>query len=156
MPVITPAQQLVEETPNKGDIPPNVDHWISKPGDLTQFGAFIEVLQPGTRSSITHWHSNEDEMVYVLEGVVTLIEGKSTTLLHPGDAATFKAGVPVGHCLWNQSRTPTRCLIVGTRAQIDKVTYPEHDRVLHRDRTRAEDRWTDAEGNPTSNPYADW
>lgn len=156
MPVITPAQQLVEETPNKGDIPPNVDHWISKPGDLTQFGAFIEVLQPGTRSSITHWHSNEDEMVYVLEGVVTLIEGEASTLLHPGDAATFKAGAPVGHCLWNQSSTPTRCLIVGTRAQIDTVTYPEHNRVLHRDRTRAEDRWTDTQGNPTSNPYSDW
>jgi uncharacterized cupin superfamily protein len=40
---------------------------------------------PGTRSSIKHWHSDEDELVYVLEGDVTLIEGDSESLLRPGD-----------------------------------------------------------------------
>ena len=49
--------------------------WISEPGGLTQFGALIEVLPPGSRSSLKHWHSAEDEMVYVLDGEVTLIEG---------------------------------------------------------------------------------
>jgi oxalate decarboxylase/phosphoglucose isomerase-like protein (cupin superfamily) len=39
-----------------------------------QFGAFVEILQPGSRSSLRHWHSAEDEMVYVLEGRVTLVE----------------------------------------------------------------------------------
>ncbi|MCL6436400.1 MAG: cupin domain-containing protein [Leptolyngbyaceae cyanobacterium HOT.MB2.61] len=34
----------------------------------------MEVLQPGSRSSNKHWHSAEDEMVYVLEGEITLIE----------------------------------------------------------------------------------
>ena len=75
MPAITPAQQLVEESPNAGELPPNVESWISEPGGITQFGAFVQVLQPGTRSSIKHWHSDEDEMVYVLEGVITLVEG---------------------------------------------------------------------------------
>jgi uncharacterized cupin superfamily protein len=37
-----------------------------------------------------HWHSNEDEIVYVLEGEVTLIEDGAETVLHAGDCATFR------------------------------------------------------------------
>jgi uncharacterized cupin superfamily protein len=83
---------------------------------VTQFGAFIEELQPSSRSSIKHWHSAEDEMGYVLEGEIMLIEGDVETLLRAGDAATFQAGVPVGHFLQNRSTKATRCLVVGTRA----------------------------------------
>lgn len=128
-------------------------HWISAAGGLTQFGAFIETLPPGSQSSIKHWHSNEDEMIYVLDGSVTLLEGDMETPLHAGDAATFRAGDPVGHCLENRSTTPTRYLVVGTRAPVDTITYPDHDRIYHRDRLQSTTVWTDAAGNPTSNPY---
>ncbi|WP_088280195.1 cupin domain-containing protein [Ideonella sp. A 288] len=142
----------------QGDAPaagaPNLTLWISEAGGLGQFGAFVEVLQPGTRSSLAHWHSAEDEMVYVLEGQVTLVEGTTETVLHPGDAATFKAGVPVGHCLWNRSAAPTRCLVVGTRAPLDRITYPELDRVRVRDRSLPDDTWTTIAGAPASSPFA--
>jgi uncharacterized cupin superfamily protein len=42
--------------------------WVSEAAGLTQFGVFVEILQPETCSSIKHWHCAEDEMVYVLEG----------------------------------------------------------------------------------------
>ncbi|MEH1918242.1 cupin domain-containing protein [Nostoc sp.] len=89
MTVITPDRFVVEESPSHAAHEPNRTLWISEAGGLTQFGAFIEVLQPGSRSSIKHWHSGEDEMVYVLEGEITLIEGDTKTVLRPGDAATF-------------------------------------------------------------------
>jgi uncharacterized cupin superfamily protein len=73
--------------------------------------------------------------------------------LTAGDAATFRAGVPVGHCLENRSNAPTRCLVVGTRAPLDRITYPDHDRVCHRDRSRPDDVWTDLAGAPASRPY---
>lgn len=131
----------------------DLTQWISEAGGLTQFGAFIETLQPGARSSIKHWHSAEDEMVYVLEGEVSLVENDAETLLHPGDAATFRAGEAVGHFLWNRSALPTRCLVVGTRAPLDRITYPDHDRVCHRDRALPDDIWTTAAGEPASSPY---
>ncbi len=154
MPVITPADQHVETITCFEGKAPNLECWLTEPGHLTQFGAFIQVLQPGTRSSIKHWHSDEDELVYVLEGDVTLIEGDSESLLRPGDAAVFKAGVPVGHSLWNKSENPIKCLVVGTRAQVDRVTYPDHNRLLLRDRSQPEDLWTDLQGNPASDPYS--
>ena len=91
MPVFTSDQLVTEVNPVQGCTEPNRTLWISEAGELTQFGAFIEVLQPGCRSSIKHWHSAEDEMVYVLAGEITAIEGSSETLMRAGDVATFRA-----------------------------------------------------------------
>jgi uncharacterized cupin superfamily protein len=153
MPAFKPSQLLSETMPVAGSTEPSRSLWISQTGQLTQFGALIEVLQPGCRSSIEHWHSAEDELVYVLEGEITLVEGDTETVLQPGDAATFKAGVPVGHCLENRSAAPTRCLFVGTRAPVDRIAYPDHDRVCLRDRSQPEDLWTDCSRRPAESPY---
>lgn len=153
MPVITPDCFLVEESPSDAAYRPDRLLWISEVGGLNQFGAFIEVLQPGSRSSIKHWHSAEDEMIYVLKGEITLVEGDTETVLRPGDAATFQAGVPVGHFLENRSNQATRCLIVGTRAAVDTITYPDLDRVCYRDRSLPDDIWTNGMGEPAQSPY---
>jgi uncharacterized cupin superfamily protein len=127
--------------------------WISEAAGLTQFGAFVEVLEPGSRSALKHWHEAEDEMILVLEGELTLVEGQDEATLRVGEAAAFKAGVPVGHCLENRSDRPTRCLVVGTRAPVDRIVYPDHDRICHRDRSQPDDTWTDVAGRSASNPY---
>jgi len=153
MPVITP-QQFVTEDRKPGDVcGPARTLWISEAVELTQFGALIEVLEPGSLSSLKHWHSAEDELIYILEGEVTLIEGETETLLRTGDAAAFKAGIPVGHHLHNRSGRPSRCLVVGTRAPVDIIAYPDHDRVCHRDRSLADELWTNSAGAPDRNPY---
>ncbi len=43
-------------------------------GGLTDFGVNLMRLPPGNWSSQRHWHSHEDEFVYVLEGELTLVE----------------------------------------------------------------------------------
>lgn len=153
MPVFKPEQLITEINKVDGSTELNQILWISETGELSQFGSFVEVLQPGCRSSLKHWHSAEDEMVYVLDGEITVVEGISETLMRVGDAATFRAGVPIGHYLENRSSSPTRCLVVGTRASIDRITYPEHDRVCLRDRALPDDVWTDLAGQPASSPY---
>ncbi|WP_018407536.1 cupin domain-containing protein [Methylocystis rosea] len=153
MPVITPQHFVTEDREQSDVCGPARAHWISEAAGLTQFGALIEILQPGSLSSLKHWHSAEDELIYVLEGEITLIEGETETILRAGDAAAFNAGVAVGHQLHNRSKRPTRCLVVGARAPVDAITYPYHDRVCHRDRSLPDDIWTDGSGAPASNPY---
>jgi uncharacterized cupin superfamily protein len=156
VPAFSPDKFVVElDEEAGGGCGPKRTDWISEAGGLTQFGALIETLPPGSRSSIKHWHSAEDEMIYVLEGEITLVEGDTETILRPGDAATFKAGNPVDHYLDNRSGTPTRCLTVGTRAPVDTITCPDHDRVCFRDRSLPDDIWTDTAGKPAGNPYQD-
>ena len=99
---------------------------------LTQFGAHYETLEPGAVSSLRHWHSAEDEFLYMLEGEAVLYEGEERHVLTPGMAAGWPAGAEKGHFLRNESAADASYLIVGTRVPGDVVTYPAHDRVLHR------------------------
>ena len=59
---------------------------------LTQFGVNIARIEPGQSSALRHWHEQEDEFIYMLEGELVLIENDGETVLKPGDAAGFKAG----------------------------------------------------------------
>ena len=112
---------------------------------LTQFGAHLERLPPGSSSSVRHWHETEDELVYVVSGEVVLVEDEET-LLRAGDAAGWKAGVPVAHCLENRSGADAVLLVVGTRAEAGVVHYPDHDVVMHHDATGR--RFTRGDGTP--------
>ena len=75
---------------------------------LTQFGVNLTRLKPGAASALRHWHEQEDEFIYVLEGELALIEDDGETLLKPGDCAGFKAGVSNGHQLVNKSQRDAR------------------------------------------------
>ena len=133
--VVLPDPVQATDTPHRilgAGLGPYACQLISDPGLLTQFGAFIEHLPPGSRSSFRHWHQTEDEMVYLLAGEVVLIED-SETVLHPGEAACWPAGNPVGHCLENRSDGVASYLVVGTRNRVDRVHYPDHDLIAEKD-----------------------
>jgi len=97
---------------------------------LTQFGAHLEILHPGGKSSMRHWHEAEDELVYVLAGELTLVEDDGATTLTAGDAAAWKAGSANAHRLENRGGGDARYLVVGTRAPQDRIHYREHDLIL--------------------------
>lgn len=95
---------------------------------LNQFGVNLLVLDPGVWSSQRHWHSAEDEFVWVLEGEVVLIDDSGEMVLKAGDCAGFAAGDGNGHHLVNRSDRPARLLEVGgRRPEADTVTYPDID-----------------------------
>jgi uncharacterized cupin superfamily protein len=113
---------------------------------LDQFGVNLSRLKPGAQSSQRHWHSKEDEFVYVLEGEVVLHEDGCETVLHAGDAAGWKAGVANGHCLINRSNRDTVFLEVGTRSKHERVDYPDIDLMVVRDDQGM--RYTHKSGEP--------
>jgi uncharacterized cupin superfamily protein len=128
-----------------GGLGPYSHRIIGNPGGLTQFGAHLETLPPGSRSSFRHWHESEDEMVYVLSGEVILIEDVETPL-RAGEAAAWPAGRPVGHCLENRSAAPATYLVVGTRRTNDIIHYPDHDLITVKDGPAR--RYLHADGRP--------
>lgn len=96
-------------------------------GGLTQFGVNLLTLQPAVWSSQRHWHSDEDEFVYVLSGEVTLIDNEGEHILRAGDCAAFPKGDQNGHQLVNKSNAAAVCLEVGTRSAEDACDYPDID-----------------------------
>jgi uncharacterized cupin superfamily protein len=69
----------------------------------------------------------------MLAGEVVLCEDGGETVLRPGDAAGFKAGVRNGHRLVNRSGSDAVYLEVGTRAVVERAEYPDVDLRVERD-----------------------
>ena len=88
---------------------------LSDAGSLTQFGASLQVLFPGAKASVRHWHEHVDELLFVVSGEVTVTEEDGHHTLQAGDSACWPAGVPNGHTVSNRSNAPCSYLIVGTR-----------------------------------------
>jgi uncharacterized cupin superfamily protein len=94
---------------------------------LTQFGVNLLTIEPGVWSSQRHWHSAEDEFVWVLEGEVTLISNAGEEVLRAGDCAGFPAGEANGHHLVNRSGSAAKVLEIGSRSAEDGCHYPDCD-----------------------------
>jgi uncharacterized cupin superfamily protein len=112
---------------------------------LNDFGVNLLRLAPGTWSSQRHWHTAEDEFVYVLEGEVALVTDSGVETLRPGDCAAFKAGVEDGHHLQNRSQRDAVLLEVGSRRPAEDATmYPDIDLQV----PKGEDRFAHKDGSP--------
>jgi len=96
-------------------------------GGLEDFGVNLMTLPPGGWSSQRHWHSDEDEFVYVLEGELTLVEDGGPTLLRTGECAAFPKGTGNGHHLKNESGAMAVYLEVGSRNPDDLTTCSDID-----------------------------
>jgi uncharacterized cupin superfamily protein len=95
---------------------------------LADFGVNLLRLPPGCWSSQRHWHSAEDEFVFVLEGEVVLVTDAGPETLRAGECAGFKAGVRDGHHLQNRSERDAVVLEVGSRRTAeDEGEYPDID-----------------------------
>jgi uncharacterized cupin superfamily protein len=99
---------------------------LAKAVGLTQFGVNHLTLEPGSHSSLRHWHEGEDEFVYVLSGEIILIDDDGEHRLTAGDYAGFPAAVANAHHLANRSGAPATALVVGTRKRgLETLHYPD-------------------------------
>jgi uncharacterized cupin superfamily protein len=95
---------------------------------LTDFGVNLLRLPPGAWSSQRHWHTAEDEFVFILAGEVVLVTDAGEEILEAGDCAGFKAGIADGHHLQNRSPHDAVMLEVGSRKTAeDEGDYPDID-----------------------------
>lgn len=102
---------------------------LARYAGLTLFGVNLTVIEPGAWSSQRHWHSHEDEFVWVLEGELTLVTDAGEEVLRPGECAAFKRGDPDGHHLINKSGRPAKVLEIGNSDPRDRCVYPDIDMV---------------------------
>jgi uncharacterized cupin superfamily protein len=110
---------------------------------LRDFGVNLMTLPPGGWSSQRHWHSHEDEFVFVIEGELVLVENDGEVLLRAGDCAAFPKGTGNGHHMINRSSGAAVYLEVGSRQPQDLTTCSDIDlksansdgRFVHKDGT---------------------
>ena len=138
----------------RGGYPPPHDNLVAgrsrkRLGDevgLTQFGVNLTKIAPGGLSSLRHWHDNQDEFVYVLDGALILVENEGETILRAGEAAGFKAGVANGHHLVNRSDRDAVYLEIGARTARERAHFPDVDLAVVVDETGV--RYSRKDGSP--------
>ena len=98
-------------------------------GGLTLFGVNLTILEPGAWSSQRHWHSHEDEFIWVMQGELVLVTDSGEEVLRAGDCAAFRRGDPDGHHLINRSSRPAKVLEIGNSDSKDRCTYSDIDMI---------------------------
>ena len=117
---------------------------LGNAGGLADFGINLMRLPPGNWSSQRHWHSHEDEFVFVLEGELVLVEDGGETVLRTGDCAAFPKGTGNGHHMINRSDAVAVYLEMGSRHPDDVTTCSDIDMMS----TNADGRFVHKDGAP--------
>ena len=104
------------------------------------------MLPSGGQSALRHWHTREDEFVYVLDGEVVLVTDAGEQTLRAGDCAGYPAGRQDGHHFVNRSGAPARYLEIGNRDPDDAAFYPDDDLAWIEDADGA--RYAHKDGGP--------
>ena len=117
---------------------------LGNAGGLTDYGVNLMRLPPGNWSSQRHWHSAEDEFMYVLSGQVVLVTDEGEQVLRAGECAAFPANSPNGHHLINKGDAMAIVLEVGGRVATDCAEYPDIDMVY----AAASDAYLHKDGTP--------
>jgi uncharacterized cupin superfamily protein len=96
---------------------------------LTKFGVNLVTLGPGGQSALRHWHTLDDEFVYVLSGEVVLVTNDGDQVLGAGMAAGYPAGKKNAHHFVNRSAAAATYLEIGNRTEGDNAFYPDDDLI---------------------------
>jgi uncharacterized cupin superfamily protein len=139
---------LMRPAVNPADVPPRSNSGYPEPfrsrvlprekralGDalaLTKIGVNLTTLPPGKESSMRHFHTREDELVFVVEGEVVLLTDEGEQVLTAGMCAGFPAGSRNGHQLLNRNDRPARYLEISNRDPEDTAEYPDVDLVYRK------------------------
>jgi uncharacterized cupin superfamily protein len=86
-------------------------------------------VPPGKVAWPYHYHTANEESLYVLEGTGTLRIGKEEVAVGPGDYASFPVGPDHAHQLINTGTTPLRYLCFSTMLPVEVVGYPDSDKI---------------------------
>jgi uncharacterized cupin superfamily protein len=132
LPALDPASLLPRSSsgypePFRSRVLPREKRALGDALGLTQIGVNLTTLLPGKESAMCHFHTREDELVFVVEGEVVLRTEGGEQVLTAGMCAGFPAGARNGHQLVNRSDRPVRYIEISNRDGADTAEYPEDD-----------------------------
>jgi uncharacterized cupin superfamily protein len=86
--------------------------------------SYIEV-PPGRQAFPNHFHSANEEAVFVIEGQGLARIGKDEVEIVTGDYLSFPVGPEHAHSIKNTSNTPLKLLCISTLNPVEIVGYPD-------------------------------
>jgi uncharacterized cupin superfamily protein len=124
---VDPVSRTSYPEPYRSRVMPREKRLLGECLGLTKIGVNRTTLPPGKESSMRHWHTHEEEFIFVLEGEVVLRTDGGEQILKAGSCAGFPAGAADGHQLINRGDKPAVYLEVSNRDAEDTVYYSDPD-----------------------------
>jgi len=124
---VTPRSTSGYPEPFRSRVLPREKRALGDALGLTKIGVNLSTLLPGKESSMRHYHTREDELIFVVEGEVVLRTDEGEQTLTAGTCAAFAAGSTNGHQMVNRSDRPARYLEISNRDPEDTAAYPDVD-----------------------------
>lgn len=92
---------------------------------LIDMGLHLVRVEPGRDTTTHHFHGQDEEFVYILEGHGRATIGDDVIDVGPGDFMAFPKGSPA-HSMCNPAEAGRDLLYLmgGTRSPVDVCTYP--------------------------------
>lgn len=121
----------IEWTDHEGDRTAYRRKKLASAAGGEELGASLYELDPGDRPWPLHFHTGNEEAVYVLAGEGTLRrgEGREDRPLEPGEYVALPADESGTHQVVNDSDDVLRYLMLSTMTDPDVLVYPEVDGV---------------------------
>ena len=94
-----------------------------------RIGVSLEELPAGKQVCPAHYHTKEEEHVFVLSGAVTVRIGDRRHVMQAGDYVRFAAGAAEAHCMYNHTDAPCRFLMIGDSHPDDVCVYPDSAKI---------------------------
>ncbi|HVO45189.1 MAG TPA: cupin domain-containing protein [Steroidobacteraceae bacterium] len=145
---VEPVSKTLYPEPYRSRVMPREKRRLAEALGLRKLGINRTTLLPGKESSMRHWHTREDEFIYVLEGEVVLRTEAGEQLLTAGSCAGFPSGVEDGHQLINRSGRPAVYLEISNKDIEDTTYYPDPDVDMIASPPHARGRFTRRDGTP--------
>jgi len=98
-----------------------------------KLGYRLAEVGPGQWFCPFHWHAEEEEFFYVLEGTPTVRLHDGELQCRPGDFIALPTGERGAHQVGNRSDRPARLLLLGMETANEVAYYPDSRKVgIHR------------------------
>ena len=132
---LTPRTGTGYPEPYRSRVLPREKRALGDALGLKTIGINQTTLPPGKESSMRHWHTHEEEFIYVLSGEVVLRTDAGEQILQAGMCAGFPVPADArkgdGHQLINRSSQPAVYLEISNRDPRDTAYYSDVDLVFH-------------------------
>ncbi|MFC4357000.1 cupin domain-containing protein [Halobium salinum] len=92
-------------------------------------GCSLYELPAGGKSWPYHYHTGNEEALYVLTGEGFLRADDGEHRLRAGDYAALSAGESGAHCVVNDGEVPLRYLLLSTMREPDVSVYPDSGKI---------------------------
>jgi len=94
-----------------------------------RLGCSLYELPPGEKSWPFHYHTGNEEALYVLSGSGQLRTADGVEPLDSGDYAVFRIGEEGAHRVVNDGDEPLRYLALSTMHEPDVTVYPDSGKI---------------------------